>query len=45
VIAGTIPASRHEKRDHDGGLFAQSRLATEILTTYLKDAYQGPPGA
>src|SRR5437870_11731427 len=24
-------------------LFAQSRLATEILTTYLKDAYQGPP--
>ena len=26
-------------------LFAQSRLATEILTTYLKDAYQGPPGA
>jgi len=26
-------------------LFAQSRLAVEILTTYLKDAYQGPPGA
>ena len=26
-------------------LFAQSRLATEILTTYLKDAYQGPTGA
>ncbi len=26
-------------------VFAQSRLATEILTTYLKDAYQGPPGA
>lgn len=26
-------------------LFAQSRLATEILTTYLKDAYQGPRGA
>src|SRR3954447_15013581 len=26
-------------------LFAQSRLAIEILTTYLKDAYQGPPGA
>jgi DEAD/DEAH box helicase domain-containing protein len=25
-------------------VFAQSRLATEILTTYLKDAYQGPPG-
>ncbi len=25
-------------------LFAQSRLATEILTTYLKDAYQGPTG-
>src|SRR6185369_11915768 len=26
-------------------VFGQSRLATEILTTYLKDAYQGPPGA
>ncbi len=26
-------------------LFAQSRLATEILTTYLKDAYQGAPGS
>jgi DEAD/DEAH box helicase domain-containing protein len=26
-------------------LFAQSRLATEILTTYLKDAYQSPPGS
>jgi DEAD/DEAH box helicase domain-containing protein len=26
-------------------VFAQSRLATEILTTYLKDASQGPPGA
>ena len=26
-------------------LFAQSRLSTEILTTYLKDAYNGPPGA
>ena len=26
-------------------LFAQSRLAIEILTTYLKDAFQGPPGA
>src|SRR5688572_24774839 len=26
-------------------LFAQSRLATEILTTYLKDACEGPPGA
>jgi DEAD/DEAH box helicase domain-containing protein len=26
-------------------VFAQSRLATEILTTYLKDAYQGAPGA
>jgi DEAD/DEAH box helicase domain-containing protein len=25
-------------------LFAQSRLATEILTTYLKDAYQDPTG-
>jgi DEAD/DEAH box helicase domain-containing protein len=26
-------------------LFAQSRLAVEVLTTYLKDAFQGPPGA
>jgi DEAD/DEAH box helicase domain-containing protein len=26
-------------------LFAQSRLATEILTTYLKDAFQGAPGS
>ena len=26
-------------------VFAQSRLATEMLTTYLKDAFQGPPGA
>jgi DEAD/DEAH box helicase domain-containing protein len=26
-------------------LFAQSRLAVEILTTYLKDAFQGPPGS
>ena len=26
-------------------VFAQSRLATEILTTYLKDAFQGPPGS
>lgn len=26
-------------------VFAQSRLATEILTTYLKDASQGDPGA
>ena len=26
-------------------VFAQSRLAVELLTTYLKDAFQGPPGA
>ncbi|MFP5380228.1 MAG: DEAD/DEAH box helicase, partial [Vicinamibacteria bacterium] len=26
-------------------VFAQSRLATEILTTYLKAACEGPPGA
>jgi DEAD/DEAH box helicase domain-containing protein len=25
--------------------FAQSRLATEILTTYLKEDFKGPPGA
>ena len=26
-------------------VFAQSRLSTEILTTYLNDAFQGPPGS
>jgi DEAD/DEAH box helicase domain-containing protein len=26
-------------------VFAQSRLATEILTTYLKDDFEGPPGS
>jgi DEAD/DEAH box helicase domain-containing protein len=26
-------------------VFAQSRLSTEVLTTYLKEAFQGPPGA
>src|SRR5476649_1506373 len=26
-------------------VFAQSRLSTELLTTYLKDAFQGPPGS
>lgn len=26
-------------------VFAQSRLSTEILTTYLKDAFHGPPGS
>jgi DEAD/DEAH box helicase domain-containing protein len=26
-------------------LFAQSRLTVELLTTYLKDAMEGPPGA
>jgi DEAD/DEAH box helicase domain-containing protein len=26
-------------------LFGQSRLTVELLTTYLKDAFQGPPGA
>ena len=25
-------------------VFAQSRLSTELLTTYMKDAFQGPPG-
>ena len=25
-------------------VFCQSRLSTEILTTYLKDDYEGPPG-
>jgi DEAD/DEAH box helicase domain-containing protein len=26
-------------------VFAQSRLTTEILTRYLKDSFEGPPGA
>jgi DEAD/DEAH box helicase domain-containing protein len=26
-------------------VFAQSRLSTEVLTTYLKEAFAGPPGA
>ena len=38
-------ASEFLKRNLQLIVFAQSRLATEILTTYLKDAYQGPPGA
>jgi 2-polyprenyl-6-methoxyphenol hydroxylase-like FAD-dependent oxidoreductase len=30
VIAGAIPASRHEKRNHDGSLFAQSSLRPDF---------------
>ncbi len=30
VIAGTIPASRHEKRNHDGSVFSQSRLTGDF---------------
>jgi DEAD/DEAH box helicase domain-containing protein len=26
-------------------VFAQSRLSTELLTTYMKDAFPGPPGS
>jgi len=26
-------------------VFAQSRLSTELLTTYMKDAFEGPPGS
>jgi DEAD/DEAH box helicase domain-containing protein len=33
------------KRGLQAIVFAQSRLSTEILTTYLKDAFEGPPGA
>jgi DEAD/DEAH box helicase domain-containing protein len=32
------------KRGLQSIVFAQSRLATEILTTYLKDDFEGPPG-
>jgi len=47
VIAGTIPASRHEKRDHDGTVFSENRIAgdfrlyvplRENLLTALYDA-------
>src|SRR5258708_38984302 len=30
VIAGTIPASRHGKRNHDGSGFSESRLTDEF---------------
>jgi DEAD/DEAH box helicase domain-containing protein len=33
------------KRGLQAIVFAQSRLSTEILTTYLKDAFSGAPGA
>ena len=33
------------KRGLQAIVFAQSRLATELLTTYLKEAFEGPPGA
>ncbi len=33
------------KRGLQAIVFAQSRLSTEILTTYLKDAFAGAPGA
>src|SRR5262245_20662350 len=33
------------KRNLQVIVFAQSRLSTEILTTYLKDDFKGPPGA
>jgi DEAD/DEAH box helicase domain-containing protein len=37
-------ASEFLKRRLQLIVFAQSRLATEILTTYLKDDFDGPPG-
>ncbi|MEQ1760298.1 MAG: DEAD/DEAH box helicase [Vicinamibacterales bacterium] len=37
-------ASEFLKRQLQVIVFAQSRLATEILTTYLKDDFGGPPG-
>ena len=33
------------KRGLQAIVFAQSRLSTELLTTYMKDAFQGPPGS
>jgi DEAD/DEAH box helicase domain-containing protein len=38
-------ASEFLKRNLQLIVFAQSRLATEILTTYLKDDFEGHPGA
>jgi len=38
-------ASEFLKRKLQIIVFAQSRLATEILTTYLKDDFDGPPGS
>jgi len=38
-------ASEFLKRNLQLIVFAQSRLATEILTTYLKDDFDGEPGA
>jgi DEAD/DEAH box helicase domain-containing protein len=38
-------ASEFLKRKLQTIVFAQSRLATEILTTYLKDDFGGPPGS
>jgi DEAD/DEAH box helicase domain-containing protein len=37
-------ASEFLKRDLQLIVFAQSRLSTEILTTYLKDDFEGTPG-
>ena len=37
-------ASEFLKRQLQLIVFAQSRLSTEILTTYLKDDFDGPPG-
>jgi DEAD/DEAH box helicase domain-containing protein len=37
-------AAEFLKRKLQTIVFAQSRLATEILTTYLKDDFGGPPG-
>ena len=38
-------ASEFLKRNLQTIVFAQSRLATEILTTYLKEDFEGVPGA
>jgi DEAD/DEAH box helicase domain-containing protein len=38
-------AAEFVKRTLQTIVFAQSRLATEILTTYLKDDFSGPPGS
>ena len=44
VIVGTIPASRHEKRNHDGSVFSQSRLAGDFRRSDVLSDDEVPVG-